>query len=382
MKLENLSNFGITPFSLFHLLSIESYSGECTEMQIYIDDYIDFLRKTQPECSFNVHFDEFGNIFVTKTTIDFDELVGDLISRKYPCVVSHIDTVHEIYGAGIVPVQIGDKVTGINPETMEQTGIGGDDKCGIYAALKCLEYLPNCKAAFFVDEETGCDGSIKADVSFFNNCRFILQADRRGNSDFVNDINGPISSKKFQADILPIIQKYGYSFCSGMMTDVEALSDNGVGISCANISAGYYNPHMDCEYISLNDLDQVVNLILDICISLEDSYPFEFSERMDYKERLRVERLKSQKSKSAKVIPFSQQCELQYPKYGPQYGYEDEEAAYWSSFNNEITGKHSEIIGNKKKENVKDFDRELERELEEFYQRSASDLDFFPGCNK
>jgi putative aminopeptidase FrvX len=47
------------------------------------------------------------------------------------------------------------------------TGIGGDDKCGVYACLELLKELPNLKAAFFVSEETGCHGSKKADPNFF-----------------------------------------------------------------------------------------------------------------------------------------------------------------------------------------------------------------------
>jgi hypothetical protein len=37
------------------------------------------------------------------------------------------------------------------------TGIGGDDKCGVYACLELLKELPNLKAAFFVSEETVAD---------------------------------------------------------------------------------------------------------------------------------------------------------------------------------------------------------------------------------
>jgi hypothetical protein len=46
------------------------------------------------------------------------------------------------------------------------TGIGGDDKCGVFACLTLLKELPYVKAAFFVSEETGCHGSLKADPRF------------------------------------------------------------------------------------------------------------------------------------------------------------------------------------------------------------------------
>lgn len=50
-----------------------------------------------------------------------------------------------------------------------------------------------------------------------------------------------------------------------MMTDVEALRDNKVGISVANMSAGYYSPHRPNEYISIRDLDNVSAMMLAIC---------------------------------------------------------------------------------------------------------------------
>lgn len=241
---------------LHSLLSIESESGDCAAMAEFLTAYCQSqgLAVTQ---------DDMGNLYVTK---------GD--AAAFPCIVAHIDTVHAITGDGILPVYIGDNVTGINPVTMEQTGIGGDDKCGIYAALHCLANLPACKAAFFVDEEIGCIGSGAAEMSFFKDCRFILQADRRGNADFVTDISGPLSSDRFQRDVKPLLTSHGFRFSHGAMSDVMALRDNGCGIACANISAGYYQPHQACEYIHLPDLLKTCRLMLDICRTMSRVYRF------------------------------------------------------------------------------------------------------------
>lgn len=243
--------------SILHsLLSIESESGNCTAMTEFVQTYC-------TSQSWQTSLDEAGNLYVVK---------GEAAS--FPCIVAHLDTVHDITGQGIVPVYIGDNVTGINPATMEQTGIGGDDKCGIYAALHCLASLPACKAAFFVDEEVGCLGSEAADLVFFRDCRFVLQADRRGNSDFVTDISGPLSSSRFQRDVAPLLSAHGFKPSRGAMSDVMALRDGGCGISCANISAGYYGPHQPNEYINLPDLAKTCALMLAICASLRRVYRF------------------------------------------------------------------------------------------------------------
>ena len=67
-------------------------------------------------------------------------------------------------------------------------GLGADDKNGIWIALKCLEQFPVLKIAFFKEEEIGCGGSSVADMSFFKDCRYCIQADRKGSSDLITSI--------------------------------------------------------------------------------------------------------------------------------------------------------------------------------------------------
>lgn len=241
---------------LHKILHIETCSYECGAMQ-------DFLLKHAEEMGYDWEHDASGNIYLTKG-----------MGATYPCMVAHMDTVHEIHGKGITLVTIDDKVTGFNASEMRQCGIGGDDKCGIYAALHCMNHLSLCKAAFFVDEEVGCVGSYDCDLAFFEDCRFILQADRRGNDDFVTHISGPLSSKKFLKDADPILEKFGYDHCHGMMSDVMALRDQFVGVSCANMSAGYYNPHSEQEYIDLVDLENVCLMMEAMGREMTSSYPF------------------------------------------------------------------------------------------------------------
>ena len=241
---------------LKNILHIETCSGEETTMRNFI---VEHCQKS----GFDVSTDEFGNVYVTKGKAD-----------SFPCYVAHLDTVHPISGDGIALVSLGDNVTGFNPVTMRQTGIGGDDKCGIYCALRCLEELPACKAVFFSDEETGCHGSGDCDLSFFADCRFVVSADRRGNDDFVTDISGPLSSKQFLADVKPILKKYGFKHSTGAMADVMELRNRDVGVSVANISAGYYNPHQDAEFINLPDLENGLSLMLAMGKEMKDVYPF------------------------------------------------------------------------------------------------------------
>jgi len=244
---------------LADILAIQTESFNCGRMQ-------EFLIRHLQQSGADVLQDKAGNIYATKGKSD-----------TYPCLVAHMDTVHSIHDDGfIVPVEINGLITGINPSTMEQTGIGGDDKCGIYAALYCLSKLKSAKAVFFVDEEVGCIGSSDCWMEFFSDCRFVLQADRKGNSDWVNDISGPLGSAEFQDAVSPYLKKWKYKPCDGLMTDVEALRDGGIGISVANMSAGYYNPHRDTEFICIEDLDNVSAMMLSICTHVTDVFPFKY----------------------------------------------------------------------------------------------------------
>ncbi len=185
-------------------------------------------------------------------------------AKVFPCAIAHMDTVHDIV-EDLTILEVGHKLTGFNRYTMKQSGIGGDDKVGIYIALECLRHFDNFKVAFYRDEEVGCDGSYDSYMGFFDNVSFVLQADRRGNSDFITRASGTqLSSKQFKKAMSPIIKKYGYSYNDGMMTDVMALKENGLKVSCANISCGYYEPHMKNEYVDVRDVDQCLHMMIEI----------------------------------------------------------------------------------------------------------------------
>lgn len=237
---------------LIDVLSVQSESYNQFRMFAYIVRELKRLG-----CTYYTHN---GNLYATKGN-----------ATKYPCVVSHMDTVHDI-GSNLTVLDIDGALTGFNVHTMTQSGIGGDDKVGVFICLKALECNDNIKAAFFRDEEVGCAGSYEADVDFFTDCRFVLQCDRRGNADFVIDASGvKLSNDLFQSDVLPIIQKYGYSFANGAMTDVMALKQSGIQCSMANMSCGYYNPHMDNEYVIVDDVFNTLDMVLDIIHELSSN---------------------------------------------------------------------------------------------------------------
>lgn len=240
---------------LLDILNTQSESYNTKQMEEFILNDIESLGLT-------AMYDD-GNIYVTK---------GRALS--YPCIVSHTDTVHKIIPQNHFTIIANDEFAiGYDRDKMQTSGCGGDDKVGIYVCLQLLRDLENVKVAFFADEEVGCVGSYEADLTFFNDCRFVLQCDRRGNSDFVDNIYGTtLQSKKFKKDVKSYLKYYGYKTTTGMLTDVYALKQQGLNISVANMSCGYYNPHSDDETIVFADVSKCFNMCFDICTSMTDTY--------------------------------------------------------------------------------------------------------------
>ena len=187
--------------------------------------------------------DRYGNIYAVKGN-----------RRSYPCVVAHMDEVHRrktgTYAAHLVAESM---IVGYDHKHRRMTGIGADDKNGIWICLKCLESFKAMKCAFFVQEENGCIGSRKADMDFFADCRFVIGCDRRGNSDIITRVHGTeLCSEEFLETVSP--GRYGYHPASGLSTDVHTLKTRGLSVSCINLSCGYYEPHTDREYTIWEDL--------------------------------------------------------------------------------------------------------------------------------
>jgi di/tripeptidase len=217
---------------------------------------IDFITNWLTENNLPFYVDEMGNIYTTKQT---DENIN-----YFPCVIAHTDTVHNIDTINVMeemlPNAQGEIKLSLKAYNNDgnPTGIGGDDKCGVYGCLELLKELPNLKAAFFVSEETGCKGSSNADPTFFENVGYVIQFDAPENnmiseylmgkpmfnrdSEFFN-IGGRLITEHFPNDTK--YHRHPY-------TDIYPLNQR-FGLSCFNISIGYYNYHTRNEYVVVDD---------------------------------------------------------------------------------------------------------------------------------
>jgi hypothetical protein len=181
--------------------------------------------------------------------------IGNIIARKgtlaegehYPTLVAHYDTVHDI----VSDYKVNRYRTKSGATAYSSpTGIGGDDKVGLAISLWIAITHPRIKLVFTVGEESGCIGANALTPEDFTDSAYLIEPDRRGNTDLILDYMGsPTANLGFSTIALETAEPFGYHRDSGLITDVFTIQELGVDLSAINLSVGYYKPHTSDEYV-------------------------------------------------------------------------------------------------------------------------------------
>lgn len=173
-------------------------------------------------------------------------------------LVAHLDIKHYVYPTDIYF----DKEQKV---IWSPTGIGGDDRCGIYLILQIL----NCKdikdkpsILFTMDEESGCLGAknvAKELKDKVKKLKYLVELDRRGKDDVVFY---DTKNEKF----FKFCEDFGFHKVEGLGSDIKYLTQSWHIASC-NVSVGYYNEHEKHEFINVQEmmdtLPKVVRMVQD-----------------------------------------------------------------------------------------------------------------------
>ena len=246
---------------LKQLLSVPSYVGEEWAMAYTILTHC-------KDKGYEVKVDTIGNVYVTKGKLEPGE--------SYPCVLSHIDTVHkweditveEKHGALIAFDTNG-----------KRAGIGGDDKAGAFICLEILEKFDKIKAGFFVSEECGCVGSRASLKDFFKDVGYFIQFDSPCNDIMSYSCDGVQlfeDNGVFITSIIDLLDKHGIKrWQRHPYTDI-AVMKRRYQKSCLNLAAGYFAYHSKNEYVVIADVENSLNLGIEIIEKLGcKDFPFE-----------------------------------------------------------------------------------------------------------
>jgi len=234
------------------------------------EDMVEFLCNeldTLPGVSY--YRDDMMNIYATKGKLNEGEY--------YPMFIAHTDTVHYKVDKIIVKEEnlirsntfgksfSNDEVPCLKAYTEDglPTGIGGDDKCGIFICLELLKQLDKVKIGLFVSEETGCHGSSKCDENFLQDVGYITQYDAPGNH-LISEICSGVrlferDSEFFIKTLHAIENAFGDEMLiqSHPYTDISQLKKK-IDVCCINMSCGYYNMHSNQEFVSIEDVENSI----------------------------------------------------------------------------------------------------------------------------
>ena len=243
---------------LKQIYAAHSLSGKEGKRRKVVRDYV---RKNIPDTK--MFTDPAGNLFITRGQSD-----------TYPCVCAHLDMVCQTRSRDFNTYETDEILFGFSLKNRRQESAGMDDGNGIFAAIVMLERFPIMKVALFTREEVGAQGAAECDMSFFADCRFIIEPDRKGGTDIITD-NGwaTLCSDEFLK--ATGYEAFGYKPTSGLLTDVFCLKERGLGISCINLSIGYVNHHHDSEVTVKADLIRGIEFIAHVIETCTDVYPHE-----------------------------------------------------------------------------------------------------------
>lgn len=173
-------------------------------------------------------------------------------------LLAHLDTVHK------EPVKTICKSDG-GGILMSPQGIGGDDRCGVYAIVTVharAEVKP--WLLFTCNEEVGgkganvfCGHHSKGKLpDDLDGLKALIEIDRKGRNDAVyydcanTEFEEYITGKGFHTEF-------------GSFSDISVVAPE-LGVAAVNLSSGYYNAHTLHEYIDRKQLNSTVNKVLQI----------------------------------------------------------------------------------------------------------------------
>jgi hypothetical protein len=126
-----------------------------------------------------------------------------------------------------------------------------------------------------VGEEKGCIGSNRADMTFFADSLYVLEPDCKGGEEVHTNLKEiPCASDEFIEALQ--LEANGYTLTDGKGSDIFALTLNGIGVSCANIPAGYHLTHKDDEYTLISELEHSFEYVKQTVLRLDTRFPHIF----------------------------------------------------------------------------------------------------------
>ena len=200
-----------------------------------------------------------------------------LVKGEAPIMLlAHLDTVHQEPVREICKSPDGNIL-------MSPQGIGGDDRCGVYALVNAYDMSPQKPWLLFTcDEEIGGVGATKFCYAYeagklpkeLEELKLLIEIDRKGSNDAVYY---DCDNKDFES----YITSKGFKTAFGSFSDISLIAPE-LGVAAVNLSSGYYNAHSLNEYINRKELNSVLAKVIEIIDdAAQPNFPkYEYIERV------------------------------------------------------------------------------------------------------
>lgn len=202
---------------------------------------LDFIKSYLEKNGIDYKQDDNGNIYCLNYPNE------PLLSAHTDCVGTE-EAGHYVNFIDLYPYGKDEILKGIG-------NIGADDKCGVFLILLMLKKR-HINAVFSICEEIGGIEGIKSLISqiktndVFKSIPYCIVLDRKNKGDIICSENN-YGTKNFENELAKIGEKFGYKPTRGSISDMNTIKDYMNG---CNLSVGYYNPHSNTEFVSINEL--------------------------------------------------------------------------------------------------------------------------------
>lgn len=146
--------------------------------------------------------------------------------------------------------------------------LGADDKNGVWVAIEAAKHPRHPKLVFFLDEETGRNGSKECNPDFFVDVSCTLVVDRKGSKEIIYE-----GRNRQYGTLLHILFKAvnnDWNYETGISCDADSIRKF---CDCINISCGCYKCHTRQEYTCIAELEDCLNAVNKFLDSKNDMLP-------------------------------------------------------------------------------------------------------------
>ena len=219
------------------------------------------------------------------------EFTKKLLAKKgYKTIVTTPDYV---FAVGDIPVAVTAHLDTVHLETANKkeifcdseqgviwcpTGLGADDRAGVYAIIRLLNKGYRPSVLFLTDEEIGSVGAGKL-INDFPKCpikdlKYIIELDRRNAIDCVFY---DCDNQKFT----DYIESFGFAEAWGTFSDICEICP-AWGVAGVNLSVGYENEHTKAEFLRIAWLNSTIDKVIKMFKDIDKAPTFEYVHRPHY----------------------------------------------------------------------------------------------------